>query len=373
MASLHRRIFITVRGNRYETNESTLQRFPLTLLGDEEKLLQFYDQTRREFIFDRDTDAFDSILFYYQSGGCLAKPPWLPIDKFIKECNFFQLSKVHISRMTEREGHWHYEEQKQKQKHGSDNNTWWHFFEHPDSSQMAKLYSLISVTIILVAVSVQCMITIPEISDRQVKAIYTDPWILTEMSVNIFFFAEYTIRFAVAPSKLEFLTRPLVNIDIVTTFLYLFILFTKFNVPALINLISFLKMFRVLRLLRFAKQCSTLSLVSRVIHHCIHDMLTFLLYVLVFTVVSASIEYYAETNAPESTFKSIPDSLWWTVQTLMTLGYGDMVPTSISGKIFGAAIIIFGSITVTVPLLSIAGRYLDIYSKLFGVSVGPDL
>ena len=63
------RVKINVSGLLFETLNSTLQRFPNTLLGDNEQRAQHYDPIRDEYFFDRNRPSFDAILYYYQVLG----------------------------------------------------------------------------------------------------------------------------------------------------------------------------------------------------------------------------------------------------------------------------------------------------------------
>lgn len=64
-----RKISFEVGGELFTTYESTLQQFPNTLLGDEEKLSLFYDKKRDMYVLNRDKSVFALILSFYQSGG----------------------------------------------------------------------------------------------------------------------------------------------------------------------------------------------------------------------------------------------------------------------------------------------------------------
>ena len=68
-------------------------------------------------------------------------------------------------------------------------------------------------------------------------------------------------------------------------------------------------------------------------------------------------------NQPDTQFKSIPHSMWWAVQTIVFLGYGDIVPTSSVGKLAGALCLSMGSIIIIVMVLALGGRFFDLYSK----------
>ena len=92
-----KRITINISGTRFETFESTLARLPNSLLGSSIKKAPYYDPSHNEFYFDRNKHVFDSILFYYQSGGpvggVLVKPDGIPEGTFLDEVKFFELGE----------------------------------------------------------------------------------------------------------------------------------------------------------------------------------------------------------------------------------------------------------------------------------------
>ena len=85
------RVVINVSGEKYETREETLSRYPETLLGCPTKRLKYFDPRCQEYFFNRNRLAFDAILFYYQSYGRLIKPEVLPDNIFVDEVRFFQI------------------------------------------------------------------------------------------------------------------------------------------------------------------------------------------------------------------------------------------------------------------------------------------
>ena len=83
-------VSINVSGERFQTFRGTLNRFPETLLGDVQRRRKYQRKTG-ELYFDRHSEAFESILYYYQSGGELCQPNDLPLERFIEEIDFFDL------------------------------------------------------------------------------------------------------------------------------------------------------------------------------------------------------------------------------------------------------------------------------------------
>merc|ERR1712025_78012 len=85
-------VHINVSGMLYETLNSTLERFPNTLLGNPESRKHYYVECKNAHFFDRHRGCFEAILFFYQSGGLLIKPKNIPIHLFAEEISFFRLN-----------------------------------------------------------------------------------------------------------------------------------------------------------------------------------------------------------------------------------------------------------------------------------------
>ena len=98
------RVVINISGQIFETFDTTLARFPSSLLGDQNKRWRYYCCRTNQYFFDRNRLCFESILYFYQSNGTLNCPTGISIDLFEQECYFFQLPKTLIDAMKRREG-----------------------------------------------------------------------------------------------------------------------------------------------------------------------------------------------------------------------------------------------------------------------------
>lgn len=83
------RLQINISGRIYEMYENLVDNWPQTLLGNQQLRLKHFDYYRKEFFFDRNCEAFEGILFFYQSNGYLRCPAFVLMEIFYEECKFF--------------------------------------------------------------------------------------------------------------------------------------------------------------------------------------------------------------------------------------------------------------------------------------------
>jgi voltage-gated potassium channel len=122
------------------------------------------------------------------------------------------------------------------------------------------------------------------------------------------------------------------------------------------NLVAFdLRVLRIFRLLRFFRlfrltaYMKATKLVINVFKATVNELLLSLLLAIFLIIISSSLVYFAEHPAQPDKFSSIPATIWWSVVTLTTVGYGDMVPITLAGKIFTSFILLAGVAIFALP------------------------
>lgn len=103
-----------------------------------------------------------------------------------------------------------------------------------------------------------------------------------------------------------------------------------------------LRLLRLLRMLKLIRHSTTFGLLFAVLREEAQSI-TALLFVLLLTVtISGSLMFMLESTEQPAIFTSIPSAMWWAIETLTTVGYGDMVPITAAGRILGGAVSIIG-------------------------------
>jgi voltage-gated potassium channel len=112
---------------------------------------------------------------------------------------------------------------------------------------------------------------------------------------------------------------------------------------------DWLRVLRLLRLLKMARYAPGLSLFVAVLRAERRPLLAALLVMVVLLVVESGLMFMLERHAQPKIFASIPHTMWWAIVTMASVGYGDMVPITLFGKILGGMVMILGIAMFAIP------------------------
>tara|TARA_B100002019_G_C21154864_1_gene540168 strand:+ start:69 stop:809 length:741 start_codon:yes stop_codon:yes gene_type:complete len=190
--------------------------------------------------------------------------------------------------------------------------------------------------------------TLPNLSKTLVSFFY-----YFETITVIIFLIEYLLRFYVASNKLKYIFSFYGIIDLLAILPYILGSFID------LRFIRIFRIFRILRafkLIRYNYALQRFSIAFKLIRE---ELILFLGVTLILIYITSAGIYFFENESQPDAFKSIFHSAWWAVATLTTVGYGDIYPITIGGKVFTFLILIFGLGIVTVP----AGLFASSLSK----------
>ncbi|KAL4623835.1 potassium voltage-gated channel subfamily A member 10-like [Arapaima gigas] len=392
------KVIINIAGLRFETRLRTLDQFPETLLGDPKKRMNYFDPMRNEYFFDRNRPSFDGILYYYQSGGKIRRPANVPLDIFADEIIFYELGNEAMEQFREDEGFI-----KDIEVPLPTNEIYrqlWLLFEYPESSNAARGVALVSIFVIIISIIVFCLETLPEFREdlgilstafrflnqsnsrqtsllpmsptqKTITSTLSDPFFMIETACIVWFFFELCIRFIACPSKKDFFNNIMNIIDIISIIPYFVTLVTDMVTAADANsgqnmslaILRIIRLVRVFRIFKLSRHSKGLQILGQTLKASMRELGLLIFFLFIGVILFSSAIYFAEADEPNTQFGSIPDGFWWAVVTMTTVGYGDMCPITMGGKLVGTLCAIAGVLTLALPVPVIVSNFNYFYHR----------
>lgn len=185
---------------------------------------------------------------------------------------------------------------------------------------------------------------------------YNAIFISFEFFSIVIFTAEYALRLWTAPNKFNLPKNSLRSyLRYIFSFLGIIDLFAilpfyfPFIIDADLRILRVLRTFRLLRILKLSRYNNSFKMIIRVLREQKEKLFITLFFIVVMILLSSSIMYFVETAVQPDKFPNIPATLWWAVATLTTVGYGDVYPITILGKILGSFIAVMGIGLIAMP------------------------
>lgn len=203
-----------------------------------------------------------------------------------------------------------------------------------------KAFDIGLLVVILFSVFTIMLETVDGIDSRFHRELIILEWFFT-----IVFTFEYALRIFVSKKPLKYIFSFYGLIDLLSIFpVYLSFFISGSHVLSSFRILRLLRLFRVFGLMDFMHESSKLKvalLASRT------KIMVFLYTVLIISILIGTLMYYIE--GPENGFTSIPRSVFYTIVTLTTVGYGDMVPVTALGQFLSMILMVTGYGIIAVP------------------------
>lgn len=230
-------------------------------------------------------------------------------------------------------------------------------------TRTGKFFDIFLIVSIVLSVTVVMLDSVAAIHQQHGALLYSLEWLFT-----ILFTAEYFLRLLAVGRPLLYATSFLGIVDLLAILpTYLSVLIPGSQYFLVIRSLRVLRIFRVLKLVQFLKAAQALRLALQASSK---KIAVFLFAVLTMVVIFGSMMYVIE--GAENGFTSIPTSIYWTIVTLTTVGYGDISPQTPLGQALAAIVMILGYGIIAVPTGIVGVELAQAYQQQVSTQACPE-
>ena len=228
----------------------------------------------------------------------------------------------------------------------------------------SRLFDIFITVVILVSVTAAILSTYSELSR------YEGILDAIELVTVIIFTVEYVLRLWTAdvmyPGKSGLMARLtfVFSITGIVDFLTFFPYYLPIVFPAGIVAFRVFRVIRIFRLFKINSRYDAFNVIIDVLKEKRKQIFSSVIMVLILMVASSLCMYSMEHEAQPDKFKNAFSGIWWSTSTLLTIGYGDIYPVTVGGKIMAIVISFLGVGMVAIPTGIISAGFVESYTKI---------
>ena len=203
-------------------------------------------------------------------------------------------------------------------------------------------------------------------SYKEIHDVYGGVLYLFEVFSVIVFSIEYLLRLWTAvyenfkkpflgSRKLHFVTSKFGIIDLLAILPFYLPLFMTLD----LRVLRILRLFRLIRIFKLGRLSKSLKTISSVLKETRGDLIISMFVAFILLILSSTLMYYFESDVQPDKFQNIGQSLWWSIATLTTVGYGDVYPVTGVGKLLSGAVAIIGIGFVALPTSILSSAFVE--------------
>lgn len=233
--------------------------------------------------------------------------------------------------------------------------TWLYEVIFEADTAAGKAFDVVLLWSILLSVFAVLLESVQAVRVEYGRILYAVEWFFT-----ILFTIEYATRIICVRRPWLYIRSFYGIVDLLSILpTYISIIIGGSQALIVIRALRLLRVFRVFKLVRYVGEASVLMHALRASRP---KIIVFLVAVLSIVLIVGSLMYLIEGSQPNSGFTSIPTSIYWTIVTMTTVGFGDITPQTVPGKILASTVMIVGYGIIAVPTgivtaeLSVASR-----------------
>ena len=154
--------------------------------------------------------------------------------------------------------------------------------------------------------------------------------------------------------RLRFAVTPLAVIDLLAVL--------PFWLPVLgvdLRALRGVRLFRLFRILKIARYSRALQTFGRVFRRKAEELVLTFAFVGFLLLIASLLLYYVEHDAQPETFSSVPAAMWWGIVTLTTVGYGDVYPVTVAGRLLGGVFALSAVLLIAMPTAILGAGFVE--------------
>jgi voltage-gated potassium channel len=217
---------------------------------------------------------------------------------------------------------------------------------------------------IVVLISINVVIVVLD-TFKDIPAMIRSIFAAIEIFSLIVFSVEYMLRLYTADllypkiGKMKALLKYAFSFMAIVDLLAILPFYLPFIFPFDLKILRMFRLMRLLRLLKVNRYNKALSTIGTVIKLKSAQLISSMLVVFILMVISSVLMYNLECDVQPDAFQNALSGLWWTVMTLTTVGYGDVYPITVGGKVLGIFISLLGIGMMAVPIGIISAGFIE--------------
>lgn len=240
-----------------------------------------------------------------------------------------------------------------------------HSLLHPEivgDSHWDRIINIFIIVLIVLNVTAVMLETVPAFVDTTEKERFFHTFDLVSV---IIFTVEYILRVWSSNhdpkykhsihGRLKYMISPAALIDLLAILPFYIHVFVGLD----LRILRILRLMRFFRLFRLTAYTKATKLVTNVFKSRFSELMLAFILTSFLIVIASCLVYFVEHPKQPDQFTSIPDTIWWAVVTLTTVGYGDMVPITVLGKVFTIMILLAGVALLALPAGIITSGFLE--------------
>jgi len=221
-------------------------------------------------------------------------------------------------------------------------------FEAPNKSRSSLILNAFIYILIIVSIINLMLISVPAYEEK-----YGHIFLLIRNIILPIFVLEYILRLYASgymseykgvKGKFKYALTPYAIIDFLSILPYIL---TSTGINS--SFIRSLRLLRVFRLLRVRKYTIFIQMMKKIINNIKEEITVLLFFTFIVLIILSFVMYDLEHSVQPEVFTDIFQTMWWSVATLTTVGYGDMYPVTVAGKIITSIITILGIGFIAIP------------------------